>query len=456
MSKKSKSDYDLPIAKNGIVHLPEKPHDDDYEDYIASYLLSAGYHIERKLIKTIEKTEALEIDIVTTDYRSGKKNVFEVKSGGWGITDIHKLVGWKTFCPLHSSIVFLEAKDNLEGTFAIAKMQEIELIDDTNPSNPLYFLKALYPPLISNYDIRNMAFFRFSFLIDRALEKEINNHKKNNKSHEGYMALKDYWMWVRNYSFFEPSPYERSMTLVDAFHKYQNMTARLANTGDDGHLPGYDTSMKIPDSVFKQLNYSPTEPNVLYGSMMVEWSHRLTILKAIVDHIVEKSNVTTANPSFFDNLEEYIMNSNLHDAILEMRKHTFLTQYPHFWQVFIYQFGGFVIEPFHEEEYQLLSALTSIPENDIDTALKIMDIIFPTNLKSWFYENSKSHIRMLHHFPVPMRGTGSHLRYQLLCKNDKEIFKNKYCNSDTWAIGKDLHCWASLAYKYIETLNKSH
>lgn len=455
MSKKSKIDYDVPVARGGSVYLPQKPHNDDYEDFIAAYLVSAGYHIERKLIKNVEKVEALEIDIVTTDYRNGNKNVFEVKSGGWGITDIHKLVGWKTFCPFHSSIVYLDSKDNnIDGMMAIANMQGIELIDDTDLSNPLFFLKRAYPPLISAHDMRNMAFFRYAFLIDRALEKEINDHKKQDKAHEGYAALRSYWMQVRNYSFFEPTPAKRSMALVDAFHKYRNMTARLANIGADGRLPDFDADMAIPDSVFKRLNYSPVNPDVLYGAMMVEWSHRLAILKSVVDHIVERANVADPVREFIDKLEESIVDSHLHGAIFTLSKHVCLTQYPHFWQVFIYQFGGFIIETYREEEFNLLSSLTGLPVSEIENALGVMDILFPLATGgSWCYENSKSHIRMLHHFPVPMRGTGVHVRYSLLCNKDMSVFNSKYGTSATWAIGKDMRCWASLSYKYIESLN---
>lgn len=447
-NKHNSGDY-RPVITGNTVKFPSIPHDEEYEDYIAAYLLAAGYHVERKLIKREEKVDVLEIDIVSTNYTKGGRHVFEIKSGGWGITDLHKMYGWKNlYCPLHSALVFLKNLDSGEqAAQMVASKYEIDLIDGSDAS--LKMLALRYPAINGKYVNGLITLNRLAFLVERAIEKEIGRHKKANPDKTSYSALSDFYREVRNYSFFQPSPITRASHLIEVFRKNRNFTARLSNMTGDGTLPG-DIDLKIPRAIFSRLFFTCQNPDVLYGSLLAELMCRMTVLKSVVDHLLlnDAGSADGGKYSFIQHFEEAVVDNGLGGGLYELSRHPSLDCYPHFWQIFIYVFGGFIVEEYEEEEYSALSEMTGIPVGEIPHALGAFDILF-AHSESWFITDSNSGIRMMKLFPVPFRGVGVLLRSKLFCEPQGLTITQKYKN---WYALNDLRKWASLSFKYIETI----
>jgi hypothetical protein len=72
--------------------LPGLPKGKEFEEYISAFFQSAGYYIERNIVKRGVE-DVLELDIITTDYSSLSSppdiQLIEVKSGGWGFPDLY-------------------------------------------------------------------------------------------------------------------------------------------------------------------------------------------------------------------------------------------------------------------------------------------------------------------------------------------------------------------------------
>lgn len=436
------------MLAGNLLKLPSKPHDQEYEDFIASYLLAAGYHVERKLIKREKKIDVLELDIVTTNYFGKSKNVFEIKSGGWGLSDLHKMFGWRNFyCNLHSTLVYLKGLESgMTAANAVATNYDIELVDDTDAT--LSALKLCYPPLVGKYNSSLLAIIRFSFLVERAMEQEISNFKKYNRDKPAYTALSEFYHNVRNYSFFQPSPITRASNLIDLFRANRNITGRLANINADGTLPD-DIDLRIPSDRFRQLFYQCQTQDILYVSLLAELSCRMTVLKSVVDHIIlGKSTPMGGTQDFMQRLEEAIVNKDLNAALSELSGHKYVAKYPHFWQIFIYVFGGFIMKEFKGEEYEKLSEMTDIPVEEINNALSAFDILFP-HAESWMIYDRNSQIRMMKLFPVPLRGPGVIARKMLFCDSRNIPFNSRYSN---WYALNDFKKWLNLSFKYIESI----
>lgn len=438
-----------PVLKGSTLYLPSKPLDQEYEDYIAAYLLCSGYHIERKLIYQEEKVDVLELDIVTTNYSKGVRNVFEIKSGGWGINDLHKMAGWKTFCPLPSCLVHLREIENaVSGNAAaqkVADKQNIELIYDENAS--LTALKLSYPSQLSKDMTGMMSIGRFAFLVERAMEKQMNEFKKANKGQKAPIVLSEYWRVVRNYSFFELDPIKRANFLISYSNNNRHLTAKLANRDSSGNLPT-DDNVKLPEPVFRCLNYDCSSPDILYTAQLAELNCRLAVMKCVVDHLLLPPEMQVMTSGFIKKLGISLVNNALNGGLSELATHPYLAQYPHFWQIFVYVFGGIIIEDHQTEEYQLLSDMTGISVDQIPNALSAFDLLFSFS-GAWWFTNSQSHIRQLHHFPSPLKGAGAIMRYYHFCHPKGQSLDTYYSN---WATVKDLRKWSRLAFKYVELI----
>ena len=72
----------------------------EFEEYISAIFQANGCYTERNIIDRGER-EVLELDIITTNYKSGsfppEIKLLEVKSGDWGFQDLFKVRGWMTY-----------------------------------------------------------------------------------------------------------------------------------------------------------------------------------------------------------------------------------------------------------------------------------------------------------------------------------------------------------------------
>ena len=118
--------------ENGSISLPEIPKDKEYEDFIAAILQSGGCYLERGIIHRI-KQDVLELDIVSTKFSEGnvERAISEIKSGGWGLSDIFKIRGWLDYLNLDkASFVVQIPNQEMEISKDIASKINVALIDN--------------------------------------------------------------------------------------------------------------------------------------------------------------------------------------------------------------------------------------------------------------------------------------------------------------------------------------
>lgn len=434
----------IPVRiKGNIIHLPEKPFDEDYEDFVAAYLISAGYHAETQLIKREKERTVMEIDIISSNIK-GDKRWFEIKSAGWTTGDLYEMAGKKIYCNVPPSFMYKKEQDKDDVAPIVADKLGIELINDEKCD--LKELRIRYPHLHNTTNEWAFNYIRLALYIERCMAAEIAENRKTHKGQEAYEALSYFWRYVKQYSYFESDAATRGRKLIETFDKYRNLTARIARMAEDGSIPAEADT--IPTHIFSRITYECKKPDILYGAQLAELTCRLKILRSIVDHIINDEKGLKEDVSLWiQRLPDTILNGRLHGGIHELRRHPYVKHYPHFWQIFIYVFGGFIVEDRKNDEYKILSQLTGIPIEWIPAALNTFEILFPTP-GGWFVTERYSNITHLKHMPASLRAPGVFARQYIFCVSNNISFADFYQN--VYA-RKDMEKWLWLSFEYIKT-----
>lgn len=97
------------------IVLPDFPDGTEFEELVAAHYQCNGFYVDRNIIEREEK-EVLELDVVTTAYTSEIPEItlVEVKSGGWGFSDIFKVAGWLQYNGIERGVLVVkEARNQL-------------------------------------------------------------------------------------------------------------------------------------------------------------------------------------------------------------------------------------------------------------------------------------------------------------------------------------------------------
>ncbi len=398
------------------ISLPELPKGKEFEDFIAAYFQSVGFFVEKNISDRATE-EILELDISVTDYNLlPRPRLIEIKSGDWGFSDVFKVKGWMTYTRITKGIFIVQkGRDNFEYYKTKAKELNIDLIavPDLKKTNQ-YLKKQLRNKTADLIDVET---FRYSYWIDREYQRLITNKKKSNKNFKRFSALEKYYSIVNSSTFFTTNLLDKTRQLYDNYSKNPNITAKCANE-IIGNEFNSDYS-NIPYEQFVKTFYK-CEFNDLQISTYYENQSRLRIIKCAVDFLLFK-RARNSRASDIENLVGIKISKfsflpySFRMAIDDIGKHKYFNLYPVFWQWFMYAFGGFILLDFKDKEYELLSLKTGIPKNEIDNALKVLDILFPIK-GSWFMTNKHSNILMLKFFSMPFRGIGANYRRMIYCK----------------------------------------
>lgn len=436
------------------IELPLIPKDFAYEDYVASVLNAGGYYLERSIHKR-ERNEILELDIVTNKFTAAgvEKTISEIKSGGWGFPDIFKVRGWLDYLKLEkASFVVQKPAPNQDVYNNVASQLAISMVvtEETNGKLNYKQIQDAYAINHTQHEDVFVESLRFSYALERKLIDFISATAKANKNIEGYQVLKRYLFDLCDNTFFEPLPSGRISKTFNLFIEHRHITARLDYESEDVPYSSItDEKISISKSSFQELFYEHKDKNRLYGALYVEMLNRLHVLKHCIEDILQpeaKKEVVR----FLANLNHAVLPSNIKDAMTEFKKHPYFYLYPYFWQVFIFLFGGFILEDKKKEEYQLLSEISSIPEIEIDNALSAFDILFPIE-GGWMKGVNSTSIKLLKFMPSPFCGIGVNLRKEIYCKGKtldelKAIFTKGYTYND-------MIRYNNLAYEYLKGSN---
>lgn len=432
--------------ENGSISLPEIPKNKEYEDFIAAILQSGGYYLERGIIHRI-KQDVLELDIVSTKFSKGNvvRAISEIKSGSWGLPDIFKIRGWLDYLKLDkASFVVQIPNQEMEISKDIASKINVTLIDNQN----LDCSELLNAYSISKEHVKDeiIESYRYAFALEAEMVIYLRSRVKSEPEKVGFQKLEKYLFDINSNSFFVNKPVDRINKLFISFIENKNITARIGKEIKGNAYPDSGNDLTIDKELFNSLFYEAKDRSVLYVALYAELLARIAILKSCIEDII------VGNPdNFIERLKHFILPSNIKNGLKELQKEPYSYLYPYFWQVFVYLFGGFILNDKKEEEYELLSSITQIPVENIPDAFNAFDKLFPLNEgRKWLIQQPNSNITVMQFFPYPLSGIGANFR-RMRYKNEND---DSYDNLAKQLTGvhtiKDVIKWNNLAYKFLE------
>lgn len=408
-----------------VVHLPEIPEGKVLEEFVSAFYQVGGRYVERSIVQR-ETEEVLELDILVTDYDVSPPAYLltEVKSGGWGFSDLFKLRGWLDYLHLDQAVfVATKVKDHLDFFRDKAIGLSIRLIvlpylEDA--STQLAEVTGTTTP--SELDV---AIWRFSHWLDRVLVSDLIHKKKSNPKAKRYLALADYLHAVNSGAFFRQTISERMYHLCSKYKEHPNISSRVA--AEMKGLPFNGEYGKVDNEVFKQTFYH-CDYNDLQISCFIEHRARLALMKYATDFLLfsKSGRMDIAKDvwrvkilghdielSSFESLP-----ATFRSGMECIKNEPFFHRYPVFWQWFMWAYGGFILLDKKDEEYAHMAVRTGIPVDEIPRALAAYDVLFPTS-ESWFTDTSpNARILKLKMFPVPFMGLGAFYRRRIYCRDD--------------------------------------
>lgn len=155
------------------IELPLIPKDYAYEDYVSSVLNAGGYYLERGIHKR-EKSDILELDIVTNKFTDTgvEKTISEIKSGGWGFPEIFKVRGWLDYLGFKKASFVVQKPDPNQDLYnKVSSQLEISMIVTEENNGKLSYnqIKDVYAINRTAHEEAFVENFRFSYALESKL-----------------------------------------------------------------------------------------------------------------------------------------------------------------------------------------------------------------------------------------------------------------------------------------------
>ncbi|MBE3145049.1 MAG: hypothetical protein IMZ61_14195 [Planctomycetes bacterium] len=427
-----------------MAELSSDPKGLELEDFVAANLVSRGCYVETG-IKERNPEDILELDIVWTDYSVEPPiaNPVEVKSGDWGLGDVFKFYGWTKYLGLapgtfvHKERCGRLSQDALDHVAARTGIKFLHLPD---PSEAGKLFKSQGLPELVNEHLPEI--WRYSFWAQRRLLRVINECMKRGVCKGTLPLAKSYYQLINDGVFFIQDVRERVGELVDEHFEHHGLAASVAYEMESGTIELKDPP---PTNTFRKA-YFYGEAFPVQTCLYLAHRARLYLLKAIVDYWLSKtrgeiqpSNIKLGNVSV--DLTSGRLTPAMATAVEELSHAASFRQFPLFWQVFLWSWGGFLFKDRLAEQYEELSKETGVRQDEIPIALSAFDKLFPVD-DGWFREPMNDSRKVLILMPAAMRGIGAYRR--LLCEGIKEYGQLGYKDDTTPRIIQDHNSGARL------------
>lgn len=443
------------MPKEKGIGLTKTPKGKDFEDCISSLFNVSGFFVEQNTIRRLKKQPLLEIDVIITDYdpELPKTRLVEIKSGHWGFRDLFTFKGWIEYLKLqglqeYDTCLFIvnSVIPYMDLIVKEAKKMNIDVIAIEDIKN----VKSLKFELgdvmeVDDIDENDYECWRFVHRIERILIREILQLRQRNKSNttiERFQGIHDYYQNINDDIFFEGSITKKVQKLYDNYQSFPRIAAKCGHEMNGKNFKKeYST---IPQPHYGDIFYH-NKHNEIQLALYLEHKARLSILKYAIEHkLYETDPPKTGKLKVRGFLLTLDIPFSFQSALKMLSKRKYFKRYPILWQWFIYIFGGFILNDYKKEEYELLSQKSGIPVKYIEEALEAFDILFP--IDSWFYENSNSNIKALKMQGYPFKGIGAHYR-KLIHVGGKDFEKLKLTGSYT---EHDLIEWNNATYRLLD------
>ena len=404
------------------IRLPEIPRGEDLEDYVAAFLQCDGFYTEKSLVESGE-TQVMELDIMAWKPadRPPQHTLFEVKGGNWGFPDVFKVYGWKTYLqPRGVDAAYLIAPRGSRNDATVAYMQDkcrdigLDLIvhDDYSSleaSLKTFGLTSLTPNMLDH------AEWRFSFWLERQMQKVVTNSRKFKKGDQGPAEVYAYQELIRNGFLQARNVRERLASMYQAHFDHpllaKSVAAELDGGAWDTHTPPSGTHWK--DALYQCKHL------LVHVAMYHEQRAKLAILKGAVEFALLKKHGALPQETTFKFLGIEVradfLPSKFHDAVRQLESIDEFEKVPVLWQSFLWKWGGFFLTDHEAEEKSALADEVGMTTKAVDSAMCIYDSLFPIS-GGWFQEIQGTRILKL--FPCQFRGLGVDYRCKRLGEND--------------------------------------
>ena len=411
------------------VSLPEIPQGEYLEDYVATFLQCGGFYTEKSLIENGE-TQVMELDIMAwkpTD-QPPQHALFEVKGGDWGFADIFKVYGWATYLQ-HRGVdaaYFIAptgGKTEKKVEFAQMKCREIGLkliVYDDLPALEKNLIELdLTPPTLNELD---HAVWRFSFWLERQMQKVVTNDRKFQKDNHGPAQVYEYQELIRNGFLQARNVRERLTSLYEAHFDHKTLAksvaAELDGSGWETHNP--------PNGIHWTEARNDCKHQLVQAATYHEHRARLGILKGAVEFALLQRHDALPPTGVLKILRTEIpadsLPSNFHSAVENLQTIDGFEKLVVIWQSFLWKWGRFFLINHESEEKATLAGEADMTAQAVDSVIDIYNMLFPIS-SEWFYEYQGAKVLKL--FPCQFRGLGARYRGVRLNADDwKEVFSS--------------------------------
>jgi len=404
------------------IELPDFPQtEQQFEDCVAALFQAAGYFVERN-VEEVDRSplgtlNILEMDVVATRWVNGSvdKVLVEAKSGGWGISDVFKVLGWATYLGIERSAVFVNESAKGRNVAAVGKKFEPLRVSlcalGTADTMHDRFRAAGFPAI---REPRLIDQWRWVFTIMRKLENHVRACHASGHARVGTTELLAYERLINDEVFFQPDDVVRLRRLYHAFSSHPRLTRAVAEELSGGNFQissGPHGGRLFSAALFRG------ESEVLQAAFLLEQRARLAILKAAVDFYCAGEPVPLEGELSVNGVQHKFgwLPPSFRLGYERLRERSNFEKYPLIWQVFMWGFGGFYISDRATEELGLLAEIVEAPLQDVRQALDAFDVLFPMSGGArWLVHAHDSHCVVLKMFPAPIRGLGVLLRRELL------------------------------------------
>jgi hypothetical protein len=425
-----------------VVELPDIPGaGEELEDYIAALFQASGHYVEKSIVAS-DPADLFELDIVTTDYahEGTMRRLIEVKGGGWGYTDLFKVVGWMQYLKiLHGGFFITKWGDRETAPGRMEPMGLNVVCFDDFKAAPKHFSEKGFGTFAARELIE---LWRHSYGVERRFVKLL--HKQAKKGDEGAKAAKTYHRQINNGTFLARAPEESLALLYEAYGEHPKLTRGYAHELDGG---AFDPQSESPDSAsYRAMLFEGKYPE-LQACTYLEHRARLSILKAAVDYALAHPDgapdliLEDGKNWIFQGLTYHALPATFHSGMTWLREQPNFRRYATFWQQLLWGWGGFYLDDREEQEFEWMSRYSGIPVDEIPTALEAFDRFFPIP-GGWFTTAGPTDVRMVKMVPWIFQGIGAHHRRVQYGLNEQPNLSalnpsSQYTLSD---LGKRINC----------------
>ncbi|MCT9112994.1 hypothetical protein N4G69_47015 [Streptomyces mirabilis] len=394
-----------------VVNLPDIPGaGEELEDYVAALFQASGHFVEKQLVES-DPADLLELDIVSTDYTHEEvvRQLIEVKGGGWGYTDLFKVVGLMQYLKIDRGAFFITKWDKRES--APSRMEPLGLnvvcFNDFKAA-PEHFSQKGFGTFVEP-DL--IELWQHSYGVERRFIKLLHQQARR-KGEEGAKAAKIYHRQINNGTFFARAPEESLAMLYEAYSEHPKLTRGYAHELDGG---AFDPQSMNPQSASYTAMLGGKFPE-LQACSYLEHRARLSILKSAVDYALahpdgapELGMSEDGKTWFFEGLTYHALPATFHSGMAWLREQPSFRRYATFWQQLLWGWGGFYLDDREQEEFEWMSKYSGIPDDEIPVALEAFDRFFPIP-GGWFVTAGRTDVRMVKMVPWIFQGIGAHHR----------------------------------------------